>query len=149
MVQVPTLTRVTVVVDTVQTVHCAALAVELSRRAGAAGRTIDVLVEVNVAGDVQKSGCAPADARAVLDAVRSAPSLRLRGLMTMPPWTDDPEHARPFFAALRELRDRLGGASQLPDLSMGMSHDFEIAIGEGATIVRVGTAIFGERLERA
>lgn len=132
-------------VAAVHTIDSPSLARELGKRAATTGRTIDALVEVNVARDPAKSGCAPDALEPVLAAIRAEPSLRLRGLMTMPPYTDDPDAARPFFAALRELRARHGGAAALPELSMGMSHDLEAAIAEGATIVRVGTAIFGER----
>ena len=134
--------RVASVVHSVDRVD---LAGELDRRAGAASRAIDVLVEVNIAGEATKSGCAPGEAAAVLDAIAEASNLRAVGFMTMAPFFDDPELARPMFAALRALRDKLGGASALPELSMGMSHDFEVAIEEGATLVRVGTAIFGAR----
>lgn len=132
-------------VAAVHTIDSPSLARELGKRAATTGRTIDALVEVNVARDPAKSGCAPDALEPVLAAIRAEPSLRLVGLMTMPPYTDDPDAARPFFAALRELRARHGGAAALPELSMGMSHDLEAAIAEGATIVRVGTAIFGER----
>lgn len=121
------------------------LAIELGRRAAAVERVIEALVEVNVARDSAKSGCDPEALGGVLEAIHSQPALRARGLMTLPPFTEDPEGARPFFAALRELRDRHGGSDLLPELSMGMTHDMEIAIAEGATIVRIGTAIFGER----
>ena len=116
----------------------------LDRRAAAAERTLDVLVQVNVSGEQSKSGCAPSEVAALLDTIDAATHVRARGLMTMPP-PSDPEQARPFFVALRELRDDLGGPARLPELSMGMSGDFEVAIEEGATIVRVGTAIFGAR----
>lgn len=132
-------------VAAVHTIDSPSLARELGKRAATTGRTIDALVEVNVARDPAKSGCALDALEPVLAAIRAEPSLRLVGLMTMPPYTDDPDAARPFFAALRELRARHGGAAALPELSMGMSHDLEAAIAEGATIVRVGTAIFGER----
>ena len=104
-----------------------------------------VLVEVNVGGEGQKSGCAPQDLAAVLDAIETSPGLRLTGLMTVPPYTEDPAGARPFFDSLARLRDENGGAERLPELSMGMSHDMEHAIVAGATMVRVGRAIFGER----
>jgi hypothetical protein len=133
------------VASVVHSVDRADLASELGRRAEAAARSVDVLIEVNIAGEATKSGCAPEEASAVLDAIAKAPSLRAVGLMTMAPFFDEPELARPTFAALRALRDKLGGASALPELSMGMSHDFEVAIEEGATLVRVGTAIFGSR----
>ena len=126
----------------VHTIDRASLAAELSRRAEAQSRTVRVLLEVNVAGEASKAGCAPEDAAALAEAVRGFPNLPLAGLMTIPPDTDDRELARPYFRRLREIRDALGDA---PELSMGMSHDFEIAIEEGATIVRVGTAIFGSR----
>ncbi len=107
-----------------------------------AARPLEVLVQVNVSGEASKSGCTPAEVPALLDAIAGSEHLRCRGLMTMPP-DGEPEAARPFFRQLRALRDRLGG--DLPHLSMGMSHDFEVAIEEGATLVRVGTAIFGPR----
>jgi hypothetical protein len=125
----------------VQSVDREDLARELDKRAAAAGRTLEVLLEVNVGGEASKSGAAPADVPALVKAVRALPHLALRGLMTIPPEVDDPAEARPFFAALRELAKAHGLAA----LSMGMSHDFEAAIAEGATIVRVGTAIFGAR----
>ena len=133
------------VIAMIHTIDAPHVATELGKRTVGAGRTIGALVEVNVAGEAAKSGCAPDAVGAVLDAVRATPGLVLRGLMTMPPYNDDPEASRPHFAALRELQARHGGAAALPELSMGMSHDFEAAIAEGATIVRVGTAIFGER----
>lgn len=129
----------------VHTVDRVELASELGKRAAAAGTLLRVLVEVNVSGEQSKGGCAPDALGAVLEAVRSAPALEAVGLMTIPPDTDDPESARPFFAALRALRDAHGGAAALPELSMGMSHDYAVAIAEGATLVRVGTAIFGAR----
>ncbi len=129
----------------VHTVDRPELAAELGRRAAAAGVRVRVLVEVNVSGETSKGGCAPAELAAVLAAVAAAPSLEAVGLMTIPPETDDPEGARPFFAGLRALRDQHGGAAALPELSMGMTHDFPVAVAEGATIVRVGTAIFGAR----
>jgi PLP dependent protein len=115
-----------------------ALAQELSRRAQGAGLTQPVLLEVNVGREPQKAGALPEDAAALLDEVRALPALGCDGLMCIPPASGDP---RPHFAALRELGARLG----LGELSMGMSADFEAAIEEGATLVRVGTAIFGER----
>ncbi|MEZ4299741.1 MAG: YggS family pyridoxal phosphate-dependent enzyme [Polyangiaceae bacterium] len=134
--------QVVPVASLVHTVDRASLAEEIEKRAAAAGRTVPVLLEVNVSGEASKAGCSSEEAPSLAALVRSMPHLELRGLMTIPPDTDDREEARPFFAKLRELRDRIG---ELPELSMGMSHDFEIAIEEGATIVRVGTAIFGAR----
>jgi hypothetical protein len=133
------------VITMIHTIDAPHVAAELGKRTTGAGRVCGALVEVNVAGESAKSGCTPDSLGAILDAVRATPGLALRGLMTMPPYSDDPEAARPHFAALRELQARHGGAAALPELSMGMSHDFEVAIAEGATIVRVGTAIFGER----
>jgi pyridoxal phosphate enzyme (YggS family) len=127
---------------TVDSIHVAS---EMGKRAAKLSRTIDVLIEVNVAKDPQKSGCSPVELQSIIDAVQACPSLVLRGIMTMPPHTEDPEEARPFFAGLRALQTLHGGTAILPELSMGMSHDLEAAIAEGATIVRVGTAIFGER----
>jgi PLP dependent protein len=106
---------------------------------------LPVLVEVNLAREPQKSGCLPEQLDRVLDAIEHERTLALSGLMTVPPHTEDPSGAKRYFDQLRELRDQLGGARRLPELSMGMSHDLEVAIACGATIVRVGTAIFGER----
>jgi PLP dependent protein len=133
------------VIAMVHTIDSTHVATELGKRAAQLERTIRALIEVNVAKDSKKSGCAPDDLGAVIEAVRGAGALELSGLMTMPPYTDDADAARPFFAQLRELQARHGGPRALPELSMGMSHDLEAAIAEGATIVRVGTAIFGER----
>lgn len=133
-------------VSAVHTVDSVRLADELGKRAADAGRgPLTTLVEVNVGGEAQKSGCATAALSDVLAAVERAPALRLAGLMTVPPHTDDPAGARPFFDRLVALRDAHGGAARLPELSMGMTHDLEHAIAAGATWVRVGTAIFGER----
>ena len=110
--------------------------------------TLDVLLEVNVSGEASKHGWAPDDLRAQLPDLLTLPNLCFHGLMTIPPYDPDPETARPYFIALRQLRDELSRAHPDHDwsqLSMGMSHDFEVAIEEGATIVRVGTAIFGPR----
>jgi len=117
--------------------------------AAEAGRTVDVLIQVDLALEDTKYG-APVDAvPAIVKAAESCTAARLKGLMLLPPLADNPEDARPWFARLRALRDGLveGGAAaeRLRELSMGMSHDFEVAIAEGATMVRVGTAIFGER----
>jgi pyridoxal phosphate enzyme (YggS family) len=110
-------------------------------------RIVEVLLEVNVGDEPQKAGVAPAETQELLEAVRRHDRLDLRGLMAIPPFGLEPEASRPFFVELRELRDRLERATgrRLPELSMGMSHDFEIAVAEGATLVRVGTAVFGPR----
>jgi pyridoxal phosphate enzyme (YggS family) len=128
--------------DVIQSVDRPALAAELARRAR---RPVDVLVEVNLAGEPAKSGFAPAEVKPAVDALAALPGLRVRGLMAIPPAAADAGQARPWFRALRDLRDAAG----LRELSMGMSADFEVAIEEGATMVRVGTAIFGERPRRA
>lgn len=127
----------------VHTIDAASLARELSKRRPEASGVLDVLVEVNVGGEEQKHGVAPADVGPLLDQVSATPGLALRGLMTMPP--HDPDAARRAFEDLVRLRDRSGGAARLPELSMGMSEDLEIAVACGATLVRVGTAIFGGR----
>jgi pyridoxal phosphate enzyme (YggS family) len=125
------------------------LAQALEQAAAGLGCVQDILLQVNLAGEASKSGTAPGEAAALLEAIGKLPHLRVRGLMTMPPWFAEPERVRPYFRALRELRDRLEdlhpGKSGLPDLSMGMTGDFEVAVEEGATLVRVGTAIFAER----
>lgn len=110
-------------------------------------RRLEVLLEINVGCESQKAGALPDEAEDLLRHALACDRLDVRGLMAIPPWGDDPEASRPYFRALRELRDDLQQIVQvsLPELSMGMSHDFEIAIAEGATMVRVGTAIFGHR----
>ena len=121
----------------IQTVDSA----KLARRLNDAGRPLDVMIEVKLAGEAAKSGADPAELPALIDAVRGCNHLRLSGLMTMPPWSEDAELSRPYFRRLRELAQELA----LPNLSMGMSHDFGVAIEEGATHIRVGTALFGTR----
>jgi pyridoxal phosphate enzyme (YggS family) len=126
--------------DVIQTVDSFELAEKLARFAETAGKRQDVLLQVNVGGEEQKSGVEPRDVAALAQRIATLPSLRLEGLMTIPP-LGEPEEMRPHFRALRTLRDELG----LPHLSMGMTDDFDVAIEEGATIVRVGRAIFGSR----
>jgi pyridoxal phosphate enzyme (YggS family) len=123
------------------------LAVQINRIAGELGVTANVLLEVNVSGEESKFGFAPENLPAALENLAPLPFLRIRGLMTMAPYSDNPEEARPYFAKLREIRERLASQTGLPlsELSMGMSGDFEQGIAEGATIVRVGSAIFGSR----
>jgi pyridoxal phosphate enzyme (YggS family) len=130
----------------VHTVDSAALARELGKRVEKLQRAapMPVLIEVSVAGEAQKAGAAPSDIDEVMRAVSEQPSLALRGLMTVPP-VDDLDAARRVFETLVSLRNLHGGPRVLPELSMGMSHDLEMAIACGATIVRVGTAIFGAR----
>lgn len=135
-------------VDSVDSVR---LAEKLNAAARSAGKTLPVLIEINVGGEAAKSGVAP-DAAELEQVLLAAPrweSLQIRGLMTVPPYTEDPEGSRPYFRQLRQIRDSIA-ARELPKigtavLSMGMSHDFEVAIEEGSTCVRVGTAIFGTR----
>ncbi len=135
----------------IDSLDSAKLAEKLNAAAEAAGRTLPVLIEINVGGEKAKSGLAPGseELERILIGAPQWKHLAIRGLMTVPPYTDDPEGARPFFRQLRKIRDEIAARS-LPGisvdvLSMGMSHDFEVAIEEGSTCVRVGTAIFGER----
>lgn len=135
-------------VDSVDSVK---VAEKLDAAAQALGKRLAVLIEINVGGEAAKSGVAP-DSRELEELLRAAPrlaALHFGGLMTVPPLIDDPQGARPFFRKLRELRDEIVArklpAVRMDVLSMGMSHDFEVAIEEGSTCVRVGTAIFGER----
>ena len=123
------------------------LALQMNRIAGELSVTANVLLEVNVSGEESKFGFAPENLPAALENLAPLPFLRIRGLMTMAPYSNTPEEARPYFAKLRDVRDRLATATGLPlsELSMGMSGDFEQGIAEGATIVRVGSAIFGSR----
>ncbi len=119
----------------------------LDRAAGEAGKTLSVLLEVNVSGEGSKFGLTPEEVPDVLEQCQALMNLDVSGLMTIPPFTPDAEGARPHFARLRELRDawRLESGFPLDELSMGMSHDFEVAIEEGATWIRLGTILFGER----
>jgi PLP dependent protein len=117
----------------------------LARRLHEVGRPLDVFLEVKLSNEESKEGVAPGDLAGLIHAVRACQNLRLRGLMTMPPWSDDPELSRPYFRQLKQLAD----AHSLSELSMGMSHDFEVAIEEGSTMIRVGTALFGRRVRKA
>lgn len=123
------------------------LAHQINRIAGEMGLTAQVLLETNVSGEASKFGFSPEALRRSLETLLLLPHLRINGLMTMAPYSDDPESARPVFSALRILRDELAAKSgnALSELSMGMSGDFEVAIEEGATIVRIGSSIFGHR----
>ena len=135
--------------DAVDSVDSLRLAERLNEAALRWNRTLQVLIEVNISGETAKSGLDPAsdELQALLAAQPRLQNLAIRGLMTVPPVTPEPEGARPYFRRLRELRDQLKATSglELPELSMGMSHDFEVAIEEGSTCVRIGTAIFGAR----
>lgn len=123
--------------QSIDTVDSARLAARLEQ----AGRPLEVMIEVKLSEEEAKSGAAPEQLSEIIDAVRGSANLKLLGLMTMPPWSEDPELSRPYFRRLRELAGRYG----LQALSMGMSHDLEVGIEEGATHVRVGTALFGRR----
>jgi hypothetical protein len=134
--------------DSISSVDRARLGAELARRAEQQERSLDLLIQVNLSGESQKGGVTPEALGPLLEASAAWSRLRVIGLMGIPAATDNPEDSRPHFARLRELRDRFRdkpGAQHLTELSMGMTGDFEIAIEEGATIVRVGTAIFGPR----
>lgn len=135
--------------ELIHSVDDLALAQELDRRAAGRGIVQPVLVQVNLSREATKSGVDDEGALPLLEAVRSLAGLKLRGLMTIPPPSEDPETSRPWFAALRDLRDRAESrlGTGLPELSMGMTDDFEIAVEEGATLVRVGRALFGPRSE--
>jgi pyridoxal phosphate enzyme (YggS family) len=134
--------------DLIHSVDRLPLAEALSRRAVEAGRRADVLVQVNVGEEPQKGGLRADELRGALETMAGLPGLRLRGLMTIPPLPHEPEDSRPYYKEMRRLLDearRWGHAPDLTELSMGMSGDFEVGVEEGATIVRVGTAIFGSR----
>jgi pyridoxal phosphate enzyme (YggS family) len=135
--------------DTIHSVDDGGLVAKLEEAARAAGRQLELLVQVDLADEPTKRGVQPAQLGAILAATRESSAVRLTGLMLLPPAVTDPEAARPYFVALRRLRDELVANGQEPStlaqLSMGMSHDFEVAIEEGATMIRVGTAIFGPR----
>jgi pyridoxal phosphate enzyme (YggS family) len=123
--------------QTIETVDSA----KLARRLNEAGKRLDVMIEVKLSEEQSKAGAAPAELSGLIDAIRDCPNLNLTGLMTMPPWSDDPEQTRPYFRRLACLAEE----HRLPRLSMGMSHDLEAAIEEGATHIRIGTALFGPR----
>jgi pyridoxal phosphate enzyme (YggS family) len=137
--------------NAVDSVDSLRLAEKLNAAAQKAGKRLPVLIEISVGGEAAKSGVAPEspELQQLLGAAPRLEALQFRGLMTIPPFTEDPQQARPYFHRLRELRDQIAArhlpAVNLDVLSMGMSHDFEVAIEEGSTCVRVGTAIFGER----
>jgi pyridoxal phosphate enzyme (YggS family) len=137
--------------DAVDSVDSLRMAEKLNASAKSAAKTISVLIEINVGGEQAKSGLAPLseELEQILQGAPRWGNLKIRGLMTVPPYTEDPQGARPYFQELRKIRDSIA-ARKLPHigteiLSMGMSHDFEVAIEEGSTVVRLGTAIFGER----
>lgn len=133
--------------DMIHSVDSVKLAQEINKRASQRGLNQKILLEINVGGEAGKHGIAPEDTLDLLQQVNALDHIEVHGLMTVPPFRENVEDVRPFFRKLRELRDELEQQEGygLPVLSMGMTHDFEIAIEEGATIVRVGTAIFGAR----
>lgn len=133
--------------DVVQSVADESLAVRLNRMAEELGKRLPIFIEVNLAGETSKSGIASSEVLPLLATIRQFPALELQGLMTVPPFLENPEDVRPFFRQLRALRDEAlnAGIASCTQLSMGMSHDFEVAIEEGATLVRIGTALFGAR----
>ena len=136
--------------DLIQTVDSFRLAKELNRRAQPLGRTISIIIQVNLASEASKGGVNPSECLSLIKQVATLENIQIRGLMTMPPFFDQPEIARPYFAQLRKMSQEIAEAQvpgiEMDELSMGMSGDFETAIEEGATLIRVGTAIFGERL---
>jgi len=136
-------------VDMIHSVDRLSLAKEIDRQWGALGKRCDILIQVNISSEATKSGTSSEELLDLITEVATLPHLRIRGLMTMPPFFDDPEAARPYFSALRILAREVEAEDipgvEMRELSMGMSGDFEAAIGEGATLVRVGSALFGER----
>jgi pyridoxal phosphate enzyme (YggS family) len=140
--------RAAAIFAAIDTVDSVKIAERLNAAAAALGRTLPVLIEVKLSSEESKHGIAPDAVSEILHAAAALPALQLRGLMAVPPFFDDPEDARPYFKQLRELRDSLNAVhprTQLTELSMGMSHDFAVAIEEGSTCVRIGTALFGKR----
>lgn len=138
------------VFDVIESVDRLELVAPLARHAAEAGRVLDVLIQLNVGDEPQKGGASFDDAPELARAIDAAPSLRLRGFMAVPPASADPEASRPYFRRLRSWRDdwALGAPDRVAtELSMGMSNDFEVAVEEGATLVRVGTALFGPRID--
>jgi pyridoxal phosphate enzyme (YggS family) len=135
--------------DVVHSIDGTSLLEKLNEAAVASGRRIDLLIQVDLAGEVTKHGAREDELDPILEAARTASATRVVGLMLLPPAVDDPEGARPYFRKLQEVRDGLLARgidpAMLRELSMGMSHDYELAIEEGATLVRVGTALFGGR----
>ncbi len=136
--------------DCIDSIDSVGLAQKVDAAAAAEGKRLPVLLEARLSGEETKSGVREDELPALAEAIGPLVHLELHGLMTIPPYSEDPEGARPYFRKLRELRDHLRSALglTLPVLSMGMSHDFEVAIEEGATQIRIGTALFGERAKR-
>jgi len=135
--------------DLIHSVDSISLAEGINRQAHGAGKEQHVLIQVKLSDEAAKHGVLEKDLVGLIDEVNKMSNLRLEGLMTIPPFFDDPEMTRPYFRRLREIRENLSSKGySVPELSMGMSNDFEVAIEEGATIVRIGTAIFGERTRK-
>ncbi len=143
--------KATELFDAVDSVDSLRMAEKLNAAAKSAEKILPILIEINVGGEAAKSGLAPnsSELNQILQSAAKWPNLKIQGLMTVPPYTEDPEESRPYFRQLREIRDNIATRAlpkiEMRVLSMGMSHDFEIAIEEGSTCVRVGTAIFGAR----
>lgn len=137
--------------EMIQGVDSLAIAQEINKRAEQAAKTMPILLEINVAGEGSKFGYQPEQMLADLKALNALPRLEIHGLMAIPPYTPVPEKARPYFQKLRELKQQAEAVlgAPLPHLSMGMSGDFEVAIEEGATMVRIGTSLFGERITKS
>ena len=135
----------------IQSVDSLALAQEINKRCEQAAKTMPVLLEVNVAGEASKFGYEPEQLLAELNELNALPQIEIHGLMAMPPFATEPEKARPLFPAVARIEERAEAVlgAPLPHLSMGMSGDFEVAIEEGATLVRIGTALFGPRRKSA
>jgi len=138
--------------DMIETVDSLGLAREIDRRAGTAGKRMPLLIEINSGEEDQKAGVRPADAEALVRGIAALPHVRIEGLMTMGPFEGDPEDARPYFRATKALFDRFKSMAlpgvEMSRLSMGMSNSYRVAIEEGATMVRLGTLLFGPRGER-
>jgi len=135
--------------DLIHSVDTLELAAEIDRQAAKIGKVQDILIEVNIAGEASKAGMAVKGAPSLVREAARLKNLSIRGLMTMPPYSENPEESQPYFTVLRELAETIAKEKipnvSMQELSMGMSGDFEVAIGEGATLVRVGTAVFGDR----
>jgi hypothetical protein len=135
--------------DYIHSVDRIELAEEINKRAGLTGRKINILIEVNVSGEKTKNGVPAANASSLIKDVSALENISVKGLMTMAPYSSNPENSRPYFSELKSLQKKIvregNSGIQVDELSMGMTDDFEIAIEEGATIVRIGRAIFGER----
>jgi len=137
--------------DMIETVDRISLVDELQKRLSKENKFMDILIEVKLSNEETKTGCLPENLFKLVEYIlEKGKNLNLKGLMTIPPYFEDKEKVRPYFAKLRELKEKIEKKYllNLPELSMGMSHDFDIAIEEGATIIRIGTALFGERLKK-